>query len=71
MWERIIDKLPHTPQTGDLAYNPGMCPNGESNLWTFGLQAGTQSIELHQPGPNILHFRVSLFRLAYCKVEIS
>ena len=28
----------HTPATGDLAHNPGMCPDWESNRWPFGLQ---------------------------------
>ena len=30
--------LSHTP-SGDLALNPGMCPDWESNWWPFGLQA--------------------------------
>ena len=29
--------------TGDLACNPGMCPDWESNQRPFGSQAGTQS----------------------------
>ena len=42
--------LPLTPpQTGDLACNPGMYPNWESNLQPFGSQAGAQSTEPHQP----------------------
>ena len=36
--------------TGDLDCNPGMCPDWDSNWQPFGLQAGTQSIEPHQPG---------------------
>ena len=40
----------HTPPTGDLAHNPGMCPDWESNQWPFSLQAGTESTEPHQPG---------------------
>ena len=28
----------HMPPTGDLAHNPGMCPDWESNLRLFGLQ---------------------------------
>ena len=36
--------------TGDLAPNPGMCPDWESNWQPFGLQAGYQSTEPHQPG---------------------
>ena len=39
----------HTPSSGDLARNPGMCPDWESNRRPFGLQAGAQSIESHQP----------------------
>ena len=38
-----------TPPPGDLACNPGMCPDWESNQRSFGLQAGTQSTEPHQP----------------------
>ena len=37
-----------TPPTGDLACNPGMCIEWESNRWPFGLQTGTQSTEPHQ-----------------------
>ena len=40
----------HTPPNGDLARNPGMCPDWELNQQPFGLQAGTQSTEPHQPG---------------------
>ena len=40
----------HTPPTGDLARNPGMCPDWESNQRPFGSQAGNQSIEPHQSG---------------------
>ena len=39
-----------TPPSGDPARNPGMCPNWESNWRPYGSQAGTQSIEPHQPG---------------------
>ena len=38
------------PPTSDLARNPGMCPAWESNWQPFGLQAGAQSTESHQPG---------------------
>ena len=40
----------HVPPTGDPACNSGMCPDWESNQQPFGLQAGTQSTELYQPG---------------------
>ena len=33
----------------DLALNPGMCADLESNQQLFGLQAGTQFTEPHQP----------------------
>ena len=36
--------------TGDLACNPGMCPDSESNQQHFGSEASTQSTEPHQPG---------------------
>ena len=47
------------PPTGDLARNPGMCPDWESNQRPFGLQAGTQSTEPHQQG-------LSFSFLCYC-----
>ena len=40
---------PHVPLSGDLADNPGMCPDWESNWQPFGSQASTQSTEPHQP----------------------
>ena len=40
----------HTPPTGDLACNPCMCPDRESNWWPFPSQSNTQSTESHQPG---------------------
>ena len=36
------------PQRGDLACNPGMCPDQESNRHPFGLQNDEQSTEPHQ-----------------------
>ena len=38
------------PPTGDLAHNPGMNPDWESNQLPCGLQAGAQSTEPHQTG---------------------
>ena len=35
-----------TPPTGDLALNPGLCRDWESNRGPFGLQAHAQSTEL-------------------------
>ena len=34
----------HTPPTGNLARNPGMCPDWESNQQSFDSQAGTQPL---------------------------
>ena len=39
---------PRVPPTGDLAYNPSMCPDWESNQGPFDLQAGIQSTEPQQ-----------------------
>ena len=40
----------HTPPTGDLACNPGMYPDWESNRRPCSSQDSTQSTEPHQPG---------------------
>ena len=46
-----------TPYWGpDLACNPGMCPDWESNRRPFVSQAGTQSTERHQLGLDYLFF---------------
>ena len=39
-----------TTPAGDLACNPGMCPDWESNWRPFGSQVGSQSTEPHQSG---------------------
>ena len=54
-----------TPPTGDLACNPGMCPDWELNQRLFGSQACAQSTELHQPGHHI-HFCHSSPKLGRC-----
>ena len=46
------------PPAGDLACNPGVCPDWESNQPPFGPQAGAQSTEPHQPGLHHLLFNV-------------
>ena len=38
------------PPNGDLAHNPGMCPDWEWIQRSFGSQARAQSSELYQPG---------------------
>ena len=41
--------LTPSPTPRDLAYNPGVCPDWESNRRPFGSQAGTQFTETHNP----------------------
>ena len=48
------------PLLGDLAHNPGMCPDWESNCKPFGLQACAQSTEPHQPRPFNISYSSSL-----------
>ena len=57
------------PPTGDLAHNPGMCPNWELNWRHFGLQPGTQSTEPHQPGLITRHFR-HIFLILFFKIYL-
>ena len=45
----------------DLAHNPGMCPDWESNWRAFGSRARAQSTEPHQPEQNVFLF----FKLNY------
>ena len=40
----------YTGNTESLAHNTGRCPDGESILYPFSLQASTPSTELYQPG---------------------
>ena len=49
MWEKHRLVASRMSPTGDLASNPGTCLDWESNRQPFGLQAGTQSTEPHQP----------------------
>ena len=55
--ERQCVVASHTPPTGDLACNPGMCPDWESNHRPFGSLASTQSTEPYQPR---LHFKINI-----------
>ena len=61
----------HMPPTGDLACNPGICPNWELNLWPFDSQAHTQSTEPHQPGLPIFYtFELFDFTQTYIFLKI-
>ena len=54
--QRVVASL--MPPIGNLARNPVMCPDWESNQWPFGLQACDQSTEPHQPGLRCLFFLI-------------
>ena len=60
----------HIPPTeDDQARNLGRCPDWEPNQQPFGLQAGTQSTEPHQPGLSMvlknLYELIIVFRKIY------
>ena len=40
----------------DQTHNLEMCPDGESNLWHFGLRTTLQPIELHWLGLLLFYF---------------
>ena len=48
----------HAPPTGDLACNPGMCPDWELNWRPFASQASTQPTEPHQLRLFYCYFRI-------------
>ena len=52
--QRVVTS--YVSPTGDVACNPGLCPDWESNRQRFGSQAHVQSTELHQPRQPILFF---------------
>ena len=56
VWEKDQLVASCTPPTGDLAHNPGMCPDWELNQWPFGLQANTQSTQPYQSGLKEIYF---------------
>ena len=58
----------HVPPPGDLAHNPGTCPDWESNWRPFGSQASSPSTEPHQPG---LHIPVLKSMLSYVQAICS
>ena len=49
-----------TFRTRDLACNPGMCPDWESNRRPCGSQAGAQSTQPHQPGLSFDLFMIDI-----------
>ena len=69
----VCGYLSRDPLTGNLASNPGMCPDWESNQWPFALQALAQSTE---PGlsPFLLHGsgykKIFFYENAKTKIEV-
>ena len=51
----------HAPPSGDLAYNPGLCPDWGIRLLTLWFAAVAQSTEPHWPG----HVCVIIFVFLY------
>ena len=58
----------HAPLTGDLAYNPGMCPDWELNQQPFGSQAGTHRLSHISQGKKNLSIMKN-FKLGEKEVE--
>ena len=58
----------HAPPIGDLAHNPGVCPDWDPNWRLFDLQAGAQSTEPHQ---SELFFLVFFFFLIVIQLQLS
>ena len=56
-----------SPPTGDVACNPDVCPDRESNLQPFGLQAGIQSLGTPARAENDFYkvFRTGRFSEVY------
>ena len=50
------------PLTGDLARNPGMCPDWELNQRPLGLQAGAQSTDWSKDTILLFLFSVFIYR---------
>ena len=57
VWEKHWLVASCTPQSGDLAHNPGMCPDQELNQRPFSSLPNTQSTEPHQPGLKRIPFK--------------
>ena len=62
VWETHQLVASYTPPTGDLARNPGLCPDWEFNQRPFHLQAGTQLSEPHRPGLKKKCFLSAIFK---------
>ena len=61
----------YMPPARDLACNPGICADWESNQRPFGSQAGTQSPEPHQPGQGRVFFICLLYDMSFMSRDFS
>ena len=61
----------HSAPSGDLACNPGMCPDQESNWRPSGLQDDAEPTELHQSGQSYSLAKVLISDRASSKVFCS
>ena len=59
------------PPTGDLACNPGMYPDWESNQRPFASQSGTQSTVPYQPGLIFLFLVILFFKFFIVQIQLS
>ena len=51
----------HVAPIGDLAHNPGMCPDWESNWRPFGSQPALNPPSYTSQGPNLVFIFLLLF----------
>ena len=63
---QLVDSC--TPSTGDLALNPGMCPDWESNQQCFGSQAGTQPMSHTSQGYTWISY---MYLIYYVNISCS
>ena len=58
--------LSRAPPTGDLAHNPGMCPDWESNQRPFGSQPAFNPLSHTSQGLSMLHLNKGGTRYPVC-----
>ena len=66
VWLLLVHPL---PGVGELACNPGMCPDQEVNQQCFGSQAHAQSTKPHQPGLRFTFFSMCCYGQTSVKVN--
>ena len=79
VWEKCPLVACPAPPAGDLACNPGVCPDQKSNWQLYGLQDNTQLTEPRQSGQKILsycescscHFVTSTFGYLFWNLQFE